>query len=238
MFAHVFRCVKCGEKTEAFFDRCPQCGRFDTCIRAQHEHRTDRGVRLSEVHTKRRRRTRIREDWDQALGGGFLDGTIVLISGPPGAGKTSDCLSLSTRAGNYEDPALYLTSEWKPDELAARGEELGLSLDGILCERVTKLSDVENAISSSRARFVVLDSWGALRPIPSADELERLRAVLRSSVLVIVLHVTKDAENFAGSQELLHKADAFVWVEPETLAVRKNWHGPPGLLVDRLQPFH
>jgi DNA repair protein RadA/Sms len=189
-----------------------------------------RGIRLSEVSSMPRARISLREDWDEVLGGGAVTGSIVLVSGAPGAGKTSDCLALAERGGSYDRPSLYLASEWKAKELAARMREIGLEGASTICEEVDTLEACADAIGTSSARVIVLDSWGMLSPPPEA--LDTLRAVLGSAVLFVVLHATKD-EDFAGGERLLHKANALIWVDPHELTVRKNWHGPPELVVKR-----
>jgi DNA repair protein RadA/Sms len=194
-----------------------------------------RGIRLSELRTEERERLCVRSDWDEVLGGGLRESSIVLVSGSPGSGKTSDMLAIASMAGTQAHPSLYISSEWKPPELAARARELGLDRSTVVAETVSTLEDAEEAIALSRARTIVLDSWGNLFPVPPAEGLDRLRAAMGAATLLVILHATKLGE-FSGEERLLHKADALIWVEPQVLRCIKNWHGPPEIEVRRLEP--
>jgi DNA repair protein RadA/Sms len=196
--------------------------------------REPKAPRLSSFTTSKRGRFKLRDDWDEVLGEGFLEGTIVLVSGKPGAGKSTDCLDLAARAGTFEKPTLYLTSEWDPELVASRARELGLDLDRVVCERVTSLEDVTEELYASRARLSVIDSWGALNL--GHDALDTLRRAMGMQTVLAILHATKDGD-FAGDEKLLHKADALIWVDPHELTCRKNWHGPPELVVKRHVPY-
>jgi DNA repair protein RadA/Sms len=187
-----------------------------------------RGVRLSDLA-----RLPVRADWNEVLGGGLLEGSIVLVSGAPGSGKTSDMLALASMGGSYDRPSLYVTSEWHPNMLAARARELSLVSSNIVCVRADTIDQADEEIALSSARVIVLDSWGALVPIPEPEGLDRVRASIGSATLLVVLHATKDGD-FSGEEKLLHKADALVWVEPEKLRTIKNWHGPPEVEIERL----
>jgi DNA repair protein RadA/Sms len=225
----------CAKSTPQWFDVCPSCRRFNTCTIVRRTPQV-RGVRLSDLAPESRERLHVRADWDEALGGGLLEQTIVLVSGKPGSGKTSDCLSIAAHGGNYSQPSLYLSSEWKPPQLAARCKELFLPSQNVMCETVEAIPNVEQSLSQTRARIIVLDSWGALLPAPTPEDLDRLRSALdQHATLLVILHATKDGD-FSGEEKLLHKADALIWVEPETLVVMKNWHGPPDLEVQRHTP--
>ena len=228
----MYRCVICRVEAPGWFDQCPGCGRWSTC--AELAKTAGRALPwLSDIAPGKDLRLHLREDWDEVLGGGAPPGSVVLVSGMPGAGKTTDLLELAARVGTRRAPSLYLSSERSLAELAAHARAAKIDVSTVKTAQVRELGEALELASSSSWALAALDSWSALDGA-EPDDLELVRAA-GLPVFFVICHATKE-ESVAGAERLVHRADALVWVEPELLRAEKNWHGPQGLEVRRTAP--
>jgi DNA repair protein RadA/Sms len=178
---------------------------------------------------------------DRVLGGGFVPGSAILIGGHPGAGKSTLLLqtlcALAARA-----PALYVTGEESPQQIAMRAKRLGLETDSLQLMAETDVDAILSAANEHKPKIMVVDSIQVVH----SDALHRRRAVWRKSgtarrlltryakqtgtVLILVGHVTKDG-SLAGPKVLEHMIDCSVLLEGEqdsryrTLRGQKNRFG-------------
>lgn len=195
----------------------------------------DPPVLLSKVKRRRERRlTSGVSGFDDLLGDGFVLGSVVLVSGEPGVGKSSLILGMSSKIMESTS-SLYISAEETSLQLAERAERLTGSFDQLLVLSTRDSDQALAAIESTQARFIVIDSLQALA-IGVALMKEFVDAVVkvakqRELVVVVIGQVTKDGD-LLGPRYVEHMVDASLMLEPtgapgvRRLMVRKNRFGP------------
>ena len=161
----VFLCTNCGNETPKWAGRCPSCGQWNTLEEytpapsgkgnAAPAARTTSAVakRLSEAKTDEALRfTTGLSELDRVLGGGAVKGSLVLVSGAPGIGKSTLLLQICEQIAR-EQTVLYVSGEESEGQLKLRAERLGVTSNNlfILCE--TSLDEVLGTAGSSDRRF-------------------------------------------------------------------------------------
>jgi DNA repair protein RadA/Sms len=171
---------------------------------------------------------------DELLGGGFVFGSVVLVSGEPGVGKSSLILGLSADI-MATTSSLYITAEETQLQLAQRAERLGGTYDQLLVLATRDSDEALAAMETTEAKFVVIDSLQALA-IGVALMKEFVDAVVklaksRELVVVVIGQVTKDGD-LLGPRYVEHMVDASLMLEAtgapgiRRVLVRKNRFGP------------
>jgi DNA repair protein RadA/Sms len=246
----VFVCSACGTESAKWHGQCPGCGAWNTLAEEAPKTPTKRAggravkpVRLAEVKAERHQRlsTGIGE-LDRILGGGLVPGSLVLIGGSPGIGKST---LTSMALGNLQGSGrrtLYVSGEESAAQIRLRAERLpGAALDvPVLAE--TDLDTVLATLDAERPEVCVVDSVqtlhaadltgaagsvGQVREV--ADRITRL-AKARSIAVLLVGHVTKEGA-LAGPRVLEHLVDCVLQFEGErertyrTLRALKNRFG-------------
>jgi DNA repair protein RadA/Sms len=236
----VYRCQACGFQTGKWYGRCPDCGEFNTMV----EERTapvartgrhagappaaaSRPVRLADVSAgdAARVRTGIAE-LDRVLGGGVVAGSLVLIGGDPGIGKSTlmaqACGALAEAAG----PVLYVSGEESAAQVKLRADRLGLGAKDLYLLAETAMEAIEAQVAALAPRVLVVDSiqtvyLGGLESAPGSVSQVRecggrlmLLAKSRGLAVFLVGHVTKEGA-LAGPRVLEHLVDTVLYFEGE-----------------------
>lgn len=239
-----FFCSECGAESVTWKGQCAACGAWNTLTEAPSAPKAGRGggvrkagwtgkaggglVALDQVSGKSeaRRFTSGIGEFDRALGGGLVEGSVVLIGGDPGIGKST--LLLQTLAGADCPQRLYVTGEESAEQVSDRAERLGVPKTNISVMAETCLEDIELAVDEvlpSQGRgLLVADSIQTLysNSVESAAgtvsqvrecavRLTRL-AKTRGITVVLIGHVTKDG-NLAGPRVLEHLVDTVLYFE-------------------------
>ena len=178
---------------------------------------------------------------DRVLGGGFVPGSAILIGGHPGAGKSTLLLQTLCQLAATA-PALYVTGEESPQQVAMRASRLGLATDDLKLMAETDVNEILAVAEREKPKIMVVDSIqvvhsDALTSAPGSVAQVRDCAALLTrfakqtgTVLILVGHVTKDG-SLAGPKVLEHMIDCSVLLEGEqdsryrTLRGQKNRFG-------------
>ncbi len=233
-----FVCSTCGYTAPKWLGKCPDCGNFNTMqeeiVRAatpvQSELRRGmsemktRALPLSKVGYEKFQRVKSGiSEFDTVLGGGIVPGSLVLLGGDPGIGKSTLLTQVSAYlAQTQKEPTLYVSAEESCSQVKMRCERLGLNSDNLFLLNETCLEDMESALGD--CRFVVIDSIQAVytetlsSAAGSVGQVRECAAKLmriaksRNITFFIIGHVTKEGA-LAGPKVLEHIMDTVLYFE-------------------------
>jgi DNA repair protein RadA/Sms len=231
-------CNACGARLPKWAGQCPDCSAWNSIdevpdLPASSGRRGYTGsatgtsvVSLAEVAPERHVRTGSGiAELDRVLGGGLVQGSVVLIGGDPGIGKSTLLLQASASLG-AERPVLYVTGEESPQQVSLRARRLGLGGEGIRLLAETGVERVLAAAGAERPRVMVVDSIQTLFTdlLPSApgsvSQVRETAAQLvrwakqTDTAVFLVGHVTKEGA-LAGPRVLEHMVDTVLYFEGE-----------------------
>ncbi len=233
-----FVCSTCGFIAPKWLGRCPDCGNFNTMqeelVRQSEPTKNElhrgvstmktRAIPLSKVSYEKFDRVKSGiEEFDTVLGGGIVRGSLVLLGGDPGIGKSTLLTQVAAHlAATQEAPTLYVSAEESCSQVKMRCERLGVNGDNLLLLNETCLEDIEAALGESK--FVVVDSIQAVytESMSSAagsvgqvrECAARLMRIAKSQNITffIIGHVTKEGA-LAGPKVLEHIMDTVLYFE-------------------------
>ena len=229
-----FVCQQCGGKSPRWVGKCPECGEFNTMVeevaRPEESARRpvlseERPVPITEVQPADRPRLQVGiGEFDRVLGGGVVVGSVALIGGDPGIGKSTLILQVCDRIAKQGRKVLYVSSEESVMQTKLRADRLGVGSPNLFIVSETNLTVIRKYLEDLRPSFAVVDSIQMIyRPeIPSAPgtvaQVRECASDLtflakRAGIsLFIVGHVTKDGA-IAGPRTLEHVVDAVFYFE-------------------------
>jgi DNA repair protein RadA/Sms len=240
----VYRCQACGFQAGKWYGRCPDCGEFNTIVEERAEpprgsgagRRRESGagtalattaVRLAAVSAAGAARMPSGvAELDRVLGGGVVPGSLVLIGGDPGIGKSTLLLQASAALAAAAGPVLYVSGEESAAQVKLRADRLGLAAPDLFILAETQLEAVETHVEAIKPRAVVVDSiqtvyLADLESAPgSVSQVRecggRLMGLAKSRGITVFLvgHVTKEGA-LAGPRVLEHLVDTVLYFEGE-----------------------
>lgn len=244
----IFICENCGYKSPKWAGKCPECNEWDTFSEQSEDYKSSvspsdiKTYKLDDIaeHTEHRSDTGISE-LNRVLGGGLVKGSVVLLSGDPGIGK-STLLLQATQSLGISKKVLYVSGEESPHQLKLRAKRIGVSSSNltIICD--TDAEGICSYIKSDMPEVVIIDSIqtmcikelnslpGSLTQVRECANLFMRYAKILNIPIIIVGHVNKDG-NIAGPKVLEHIVDCVLYFEGEkNLAYRilravKNRYG-------------
>ena len=234
----VFLCSNCGNETPKWAGRCPACGQWNTLEEytptpaakmagVSSVRRTAVAKRLSEVTTDETLRfTTGMSELDRVLGGGAVKGSLVLVSGAPGIGKSTLLLQICEHILR-EQTVLYVSGEESEQQLKLRAQRLGVQGDSLflLCE--TNLDEILAAAERLKPDLLITDSVQTLfsedKPASPGSVTQvrdctmRLMQYCKSSGVTVFLvgHINKEGA-IAGPKVLEHMVDCVLYFEGES----------------------
>lgn len=261
-------CSNCGHQSNSWAGRCPQCGEWNTLEEqlalsaaaisvaggAQlRPEAVDAVVRRPEA----RLQTKLAEV-DAIFGGGIVPGSVNLIAGQPGIGKSTLLLQLAYAVASHAS-ALYVSGEESAHQVGMRAERLGALRPELQLVTSTSADDIAATVASGKYKLVIVDSIqtlscaaiasaaGSVSQITNSTRLITLAAKQSNTAVIIVGHVTKEGA-IAGPKVLEHVVDVVLQLEGDRyggfkiLRATKNRFGSTNetgifeMVEDGLQP--
>jgi DNA repair protein RadA/Sms len=247
-----FVCQACGYVSLKWMGRCPSCGEWNTMVEEFAEkpksgsgsRKPARVERLSDLPPEGEERFESGiQDLDRVLGGGIVKGSLILLGGDPGVGKSTLLIEVAGSLGKRAVKTLYVSAEESPRQLAMRARRLGLGLDSINVSGEVVVEEIIRAAEDFGPQVLFVDSvqtvfMEALSSSPGSVSQVRetggvfLRLAKEKGITVFLVgHVTKEGI-IAGPRTLEHMVDVVLYLEGEkghTLRVLrspKNRFGP------------
>lgn len=229
-------CQNCGYETAGYLGKCPECGSWGSFVEevdsssAKKEFVTDvidsnPPMKLSEIemNSELRFSTNISE-FDRVLGGGIVQGSLVLLAGDPGIGKSTILLQTSGELCTQNKKVLYISAEESASQVKLRAERLGVKSDNLYIYSQTNLELIKKHIDSLNPDLVIVDSIQAIYTSviqSSAGSVSQIRECCNSLMqvaktqnvsIIVIGHVTKEG-NIAGPKVLEHMVDTVIQFE-------------------------
>jgi len=242
-------CSNCGYESLRWIGKCPSCESWNTFTEELIEEKkssikknidTSRITKLntSQIESEKRIITNI-EEFDRVLGGGLMPGSIVLIGGDPGIGKSTLVMQAASK---INDDVLYVTGEESANQISLRAKRLNVVNDKISLMTETDLDLILSAIENTKPKVVIVDSIqttyksdfdnapGTITQIRECT-VELMQLAKKSHCAIIIVgHVTKEGM-IAGPKVLEHIVDTVLQFEGErsysyrVLRAQKNRFG-------------
>jgi len=227
-----FVCQQCGYETARYMGKCPECGSWDsfleeTCkpsLEKKLAHIEDVCPPISinnlSVDKEIRVSTGISE-FDRVLGGGLVQGSLVLVAGDPGIGKSTILLQASGELCKKDKKVLYVSAEESASQIKLRADRLGVTSENLFIYPQTNFELIKKYIKEMKPDMVVVDSIQTIysSEVQSmAGSVSQIRECCNSLMqiakqenitIIVIGHVTKDG-NIAGPKVLEHMVDTVI----------------------------
>lgn len=231
----IFFCQNCGHEESKWLGQCPVCRQWNTFVEEKVTAAKTGGqtkslkeaevVALSSVQTDREERvcTGIGE-LDRVLGGGIVPGSLVLVGGDPGIGKSTLLLQVCQRLTERKQKLLYISGEESLKQIKLRADRMGTFTDDLLLLCETNIETIRSVIEKERPSLVVVDSIqtmyseevssapGSVSQVREATNIFMQIAKGMGISIFIVGHVTKEG-TVAGPRVLEHMVDTVLYFE-------------------------
>lgn len=241
----VYVCSNCGYESPKWYGRCPECGEWNTFTEELRQpaakapsvsaaigsvapagYNPDEVMRLKDVDSGAEVRyyTGISE-LDRVLGGGIVRGSLVLLGGDPGIGKSTLLLQICEYLGE-EKKILYVSGEESRSQVKLRAKRLGVQTDNLLLASMTDIENVVHTIVQTKPDIVMVDSIqtmnfasvnsssGSVSQVRECTQILARVAKNEEIAIFLVGHVNKDGA-IAGPKVLEHIVDAVLYFEGE-----------------------
>ena len=226
----VYVCQKCGYRTPKWAGRCPECGEWGSLVeeveRTEPKHRsswvspsTSSPIPITEVGSSREQREKTGiPEFDRVLGGGVVKGSVSLISGEPGIGKSTFLLQVASLFAS-KGKVLYVTAEESPEQIALRAKRLKAEKENLFIYSENNLEEIARQVEKVNPVLTIYDSIQTLylpyieSAAGSVSQVRECTAFItnlskkKGIISFIVGHVTKEG-TIAGPKVLEHIVDA------------------------------
>lgn len=252
-----FYCESCGFYSPKWLGRCPECQEWNSLVEEVREEdkkilgrpsisSSASPIPLSQIEAAKTERIRTSiEEFDRVLGGGIVPGSVVLICGDPGIGKSTLLLQICQRLAEAAtgQVILYVSGEESIHQIKDRGARIGSNSENIYLVSESNLESIEQHLQEVKPQVFILDSIqttytslmqglaGSVGQIREVASRLMVRAKSQNISTFLVGHVTKDG-SIAGPRVLEHIVDTVLYLEGERyhtyriLRTIKNRFGP------------
>ena len=233
----IFVCSECGNESSKWLGKCPACNSWNTFYEQKvvetkaggHKDLNkseNKPQKLNSYEAKETLRTSTGfGELDRVLGGGLVKGSLVLLGGEPGIGKSTLILQICDKIKG-EGKVLYVSGEESAEQIKMRADRLGIHNDDILFLGETDIDVVNQAIIEINPKLVIIDSIQTMYSeeiSAAAGSVSQVREITsqvmrvcksRAITTIIIGHVTKEG-NIAGPRVLEHMVDTVLYLEGE-----------------------
>jgi DNA repair protein RadA/Sms len=247
----VFICQNCGSQSPKWLGRCPNCGEWNTLVEeieeeagAEYSFPPSEPVLYGDIKESKKQRAKIKiEEFNKVLGGGVVLGSLVLIGGEPGIGKSTLLLQVSRDFAEQGEKVLYVSGEESLEQVKIRGDRLGVHAGKLFLLAETNLERILAQAEKLMPEIFILDSVQTVfssKLSSSPGTISQVREVAnrvfrfakRNQVSSFLIgHITKEG-SLAGPKSLEHMVDVVLLFEGErdhshrVLRALKNRFGP------------
>ena len=229
-----FMCNECGAEQSKWSGQCPDCHSWNSIIETQRVLGKDKSSRsvaaqvspLDQIPaTQQQRILTGSKELDRVLGGGLVSGSVVLLGGDPGIGKSTILLQAANHI-HRDASALYVTGEESLQQVALRGHRLGLNDTSLAVCAENNLAAIQAAVEQHQPAMLVIDSIqtvftedlgaapGSVSQVRECAARLVMMAKKSQCVVILVGHVTKEGA-LAGPRILEHMVDTVLYFEGE-----------------------
>ena len=235
----VFFCTECGSETAKWAGRCPSCGAWNTIVEQVAPKKSVKG-KTSTVLSAQSKAHPINDleaseelrfatgmgELDRVLGGGAVKGSLVLVGGAPGIGKSTLMLQICGQLGEFAK-ILYVSGEESPRQLKLRADRLGVASDNLYVLSETRFGDVLASVEEEQPDVLIIDSIQTLyndeldSPAGSVAQVKDCTMALmqlakgQGITVFVIGHVNKEG-SIAGPKVLEHMVDCVLYFEGES----------------------
>ncbi|MCU0370466.1 MAG: DNA repair protein RadA [Bacteroidales bacterium] len=248
----VFFCQSCGSQSPKWIGKCPACGEWNTYVEEvvkvegrtvrREDGKSSRPVRVQEIKGEEgKRRSTLNGELDRVLGGGLVPGSLILVGGEPGIGKSTLMLQIALQMQGQR--ILYVTGEESAQQIKMRADRVGVKNDECFIMTETGTGQIFYQLEEIRPELVIIDSIQTLEtdkldsPAGSISQIRECAAELQrfakttATPVILIGHIIKDG-SLAGPKILEHMVDTVLSFEGERnygyriLRSVKNRFGP------------
>ncbi|AYW47668.1 DNA repair protein RadA [Tetragenococcus osmophilus] len=232
-----FECQHCGYISPRYLGKCPNCGSWNSMVEEKIQDTTDRKSRstltgekmqptlLKDVVPKKEPRVKTAlNELNRVLGGGVVPGSMVLLGGDPGIGKSTLLLQVSQQLAATGGKVLYVSGEESAEQIKLRAQRLGDEANNFYLFAETDMQNIRETIENLEPDYVIIDSIQTMtQPDISSvagsvsqvreTTAELLKIAKANEIAVFVVgHVTKEG-SIAGPRMLEHMVDTVLYFE-------------------------
>lgn len=229
-------CQECGYETAGYLGKCPECSSWGSLVEEIQQTLAQTPANINFLNTQKpsllndiqlsneiRISTNISE-FDRVLGGGLVQGSLVLIAGDPGIGKSTILLQTGGLLCKNNKKVLYVSAEESSNQIKLRADRLSINAQSLYIYPQTNLELIKKEIENIKPHVVVIDSIQAIytqNMSSSAGSVSQIReccnflmqlAKNENITIIVIGHVTKDG-NIAGPKVLEHMVDTVIYFE-------------------------
>lgn len=233
----VFVCSECGNESPKWLGKCPACNSWNTFYEEKIIKDKSTSERISvnseviklkdvEVSESKARVKTGFEELDRVLGGGLVPGSLILLGGEPGIGKSTLILQICDKVKFEDGPTLYVSGEESGRQIKLRADRLKIDNDNIMFLGEANMEIISQVVEEKKPGFMIIDSIQTIysSDIPAAPgSVSQVRDITakimqlckqKEITTVIIGHVTKDG-TIAGPRVLEHMVDTVLYLEGE-----------------------
>ncbi len=236
----IFECQSCGFQSPRWMGKCPSCNSWDSMIELKQEQidylkktnslnkNISKAIAITEVESEKIERfSSDSKELDLVLGGGIVPGSLTLIGGSPGIGKSTLLLKIAGNLANKDKKVLYISGEESASQIKLRGDRLKANNPNLYLLAEINLENILEEIESNNYEFIVIDSIQTIysSEVPSSPgSVTQVRAITfelmriaksKNIPIFIIGHITKEG-SIAGPRVLEHMVDVVLYFEGDS----------------------